>query len=46
MHKEELTQREAAALHLPAKNPFDGDELVWSPRLPDPETMLQEEQAA
>ena len=47
MHEEELPKQESAALHLPSKNPFDGDELIWSPRLAEPsDTEFQDEQRA
>ena len=45
MDNEELTKREAAALHLPPYSPIDQDEIVWY-RLPDPATDYQDEQAA
>jgi len=46
MNAEELTKQQAAALRLPSRNPFDGDEVIWSPRLPDPETEFENLQEA
>ena len=46
MHKEELTKQQAAELHLPPRNPYDLDEVIWGARLADPKTEFHEERQA
>ncbi len=34
--EQELTRQRARELKLPDRVPFDEDEVVWGPRIPDP----------
>jgi len=46
MDDQELTTKQAVELRLPPRNSYDGDLVIWSPRLPDPGTKFQEEREA